>query len=135
MNRLDQNAEPLDSLLGAYFRAEMPTPWPSFDRRETTVLPPRPETARPTSWWAMYSRFALALSVALLLGGAWFLGGMSAPLLQKSGLSDNELGPGGAGRGKTFLHTDDAKKVKNNKEKAPDDKAGANEQDPPEIGK
>jgi len=74
MNRLDQKAEPLDSLMGAYFRAEMPEPWPTFDRRRTAVLPSKPE-GRPASWWATYSRFALALSVFVLLGGAWLLGG------------------------------------------------------------
>jgi hypothetical protein len=82
MNRLDHKTEPLDSLdglLGAYFRSEMPEPWPAFTRRSpTTVLPPKPES-KPTSWWAMYSRLALALSVLVLLGGAWMLSGMSGP--------------------------------------------------------
>ena len=106
MNRLDDKHDPIDGLLGAYFRAEMPEPWPTFKRRSaTTVLPPKPES-KPTSWWAMYSRFALALSVLILLGGAWMLGGMSGPA---SGNGKIDVGPGGATTKKELLLKKDDK--------------------------
>lgn len=63
-------SDPLDGLLGAYFRSEMPSPWPVFTRTQ------RPK--RPVAAWSGYSsRLALAASVAFLLLTGYFLAGGS----------------------------------------------------------
>ncbi len=85
MNRVENKPasnDGLDDLMKAFFRAEMPHPWPGAPRGQKTVLPAE-EPGKPGSWMNS-SRFALALSVALLLTGAWALGGLA-------------LGPGGVG--------------------------------------
>ena len=64
----------LDTLLRAYFRAEMPDPWPSWEAPlgQPAVVPLRPESGRrPLS----RSRIALAASVALLVAGPLLLSG------------------------------------------------------------
>jgi hypothetical protein len=61
----------LDGLLLAFFRAEMPRPWPELSLPEAGVpvsLPARPMPRRRTF---PVSRLALAASVALLVVGAW----------------------------------------------------------------
>ncbi len=63
----------LDGLLRAYFQAEMPDPWPSFEAPapRNGVLPfRRPKPSRFTQW---RSRLALAASVLLLIGSALFV--------------------------------------------------------------
>jgi hypothetical protein len=65
----------LDGLLRAYFRAEMPDPWPSFQApvsRNGVVPMRRPEKRRFTLW---RSRLALAASILLLIAGAFMLFG------------------------------------------------------------
>ncbi len=55
----------------------MPDPWPSFETpaKAPTVLPfPAPRARQPLFG---RSRLALAASVALLIGGLWFLSGKS----------------------------------------------------------
>jgi hypothetical protein len=73
----------LDGLLSAYFRAEMPNPWPAVAVPETSEgskapvvldLPAEPAPQEP-SWSLFRSRLALAASVALLIAGSFFLGG------------------------------------------------------------
>jgi hypothetical protein len=67
----------LDGLLRAYFKAEMPDPWPSFEAPapRNGVLPLRgAKTSRFTLW---RSRLALAASILLLIAGALFLIGGS----------------------------------------------------------
>lgn len=60
------DSDPLDGLLGAYFRSEMPSPWPALTRTQ------RPK--RPVSLWSgTSSRLALAASVAFLLLTGYFL--------------------------------------------------------------
>jgi hypothetical protein len=61
----------IDRLLTAYYRSEMPANWPE---------PPRPWTepariARTSGTSSNRSRWALAASVALLIGGCWYLSG------------------------------------------------------------
>jgi hypothetical protein len=62
----------LDRLISAYFRAEMPANWPAA---------PRPWSEKPHvsagnhANPARRSRWALAASVALLIGGCWYLSG------------------------------------------------------------
>jgi len=61
--------ERVDRLLGDYFKAQLPRKWPPA---------PRTDAARPantTSSSAARSRWALAASVAVLLGGCWYLSG------------------------------------------------------------
>jgi len=67
----------LDQLLGAYFRAEMPDPWPAVPTppvRELLLSQP----LRRSVWRLPLtrSRLALAASVALLLGSLLLLGGI-----------------------------------------------------------
>lgn len=61
----------LDGLLRAYFRAEMPHPWPALK-----TLPPRPVRApRPASGKGLWrSRLALAAAIALFVLGSLLLG-------------------------------------------------------------
>lgn len=66
----------LDGLLRAYFKVEMPDPWPSFEAPapRNSVLPlRRPQPAVNSSRWR--SRLALAASILLLIAGALLLGG------------------------------------------------------------
>lgn len=65
----------MDRLLGAYFRAQMPAKWPappettggsSHPARQSIARGPDPATR---------SRWALAASVALLIGTCWYLSG------------------------------------------------------------
>jgi hypothetical protein len=62
------NGDNLDHLLRAFFRAEMPEPWPD--------APARPLAFRPARRRGLVrSRLALAASVLLLLVGQWLLAG------------------------------------------------------------
>jgi hypothetical protein len=67
----DERPERVDRLLGDYFKAQLPTKWPAA---------PRPDRARPATTRtspAARSRWALAASVAVLVGGCWYLSGHS----------------------------------------------------------
>lgn len=76
----------MDDLLRAFFRHEMPTSWPV--PRPTRLAAPRPE--KPVH----AGRLALALSLAVLLGAAWYLTGiLSQPATPTFG-----IGPGHATR-------------------------------------
>src|SRR4051794_23158534 len=68
----------LDGLLRAYFQAEMPDPWPSFEAPapRNGFVPRRPQPRRLSLW---HSRLALAASILLLIAGALFLLGGSTP--------------------------------------------------------
>jgi len=104
MNRVAPSPVPpgedLDVLLGAFFKGEMPAPWPAFQppvRARTLPMPARPP-AGPYRF-APGSRFSLVASVAVLLLAAWMLGGkFSSP----PGAPLPELGPGSANRKQTF---------------------------------
>jgi hypothetical protein len=76
-HRQDRSPEgdDVEQLLRAFYRAEMPDPWPSFEApaEPPLVLPfPAAPARRPLF---TRSRLALAASVALLLGGVWSLSG------------------------------------------------------------
>ena len=101
MNRLENNlasSDEFDRLVGGFFQAEMPHPWPAAPRRPKTMLP-----REERSWlgsWISSGRFALALSVALLLVAAWILSGVGLPTSSTAGPN---AGPPTAGKGKTAL--------------------------------
>jgi hypothetical protein len=62
----------IDRLFTAYFRAEMPARWPNAPRPWAESAQPAPAAAGdPTR----KSRWALAASVALLIGSCWYLSG------------------------------------------------------------
>lgn len=76
----------LDGLLRAYFRSEMPEPWPPFrqpDREAPAAAPFRPVagpparngTARPRLTAAVRGRLALAAAAAVLLLGTLLVAG------------------------------------------------------------
>jgi hypothetical protein len=86
----------IDALLGAYFKAELPKPWPAFQPpRRSRILPVRPAQPRPR--FAVGSRLALAASVALLLLCGWLLSG------KFPGVPIHPGSPGDPGPGKARL--------------------------------
>lgn len=97
MNRVAQrvgpNEEGLDALLGAFFRAEMPSPWPARTPPRPRTLPFRRAAARPKAGLALASRLALAAAVAVLVLAAWLMprGPSAVP-----GLGPVKVGPGDA---------------------------------------
>ena len=101
MNRVNRihledrpEGEPVDALLGAFFRAEMPSPWPAFRPPARTRLAPTPASRHS----AYAGRFALAASVALLFVGTWFLPTVLSPRAPRDqGIPI--LGPGTASPG------------------------------------
>ncbi len=72
--RLTPSGDEVDRLVTAYFRAEMPAKWPAAPR-------PWAEPARsanpPARDPATRSRWALAASVALLIGSCLYLSGQA----------------------------------------------------------
>jgi hypothetical protein len=81
-------ADDLDGLLRAFFRAEMPHPWPALQPPERTApfRPPNGTAAelnghtggaprRPKAWATSRSRLALAATLLLVLGGTLLLSG------------------------------------------------------------
>jgi hypothetical protein len=91
------SGDDLDQLLGAFFRSELPDPWPGFQPSlsRTLAVTPRPpslsepalepaplvlpSTARALAHGLWLSRLALAASLALLVAGLWLLGGLALP--------------------------------------------------------
>jgi hypothetical protein len=69
--QIERSPDELDALLRAFFRSEMPDPWPAVK------IPPA-ESAYSSWWTASRSRLALAASVALLMLGSWWLAGNTA---------------------------------------------------------
>src|SRR5687767_213080 len=68
----ERPGDDLDGLLTAFFRSELPSPWPAApDVEEAEVVLHRKTPRRPI--WG--SRLALAASVAVLLAGGWMLSG------------------------------------------------------------
>jgi hypothetical protein len=67
----------LDGLLSAFFRAQMPHPWPESKSPDEQPLLPLSAATRPAvrPRSALRSRLALAASVALFLAGPWVLSG------------------------------------------------------------
>jgi hypothetical protein len=67
----------LDKLLSTFFKAELPDPFPELKLPAArSAEPPMPAAPRiPAERQPIFtrSRFSLAVSVALLLGGCWYL--------------------------------------------------------------
>jgi hypothetical protein len=70
MTKPHASDEQVDRLLGDYFKAQLPAHWPPAPRTDRA----RPAAAK-TTYPAVRSRWALAASVAVLVGGCWFLSG------------------------------------------------------------
>jgi hypothetical protein len=74
-NGVGHGGDDLDEVLSAFFRSEMPSPWPQLQLPEqaSPARPPvrlaRPAPAPSSRPWLRSPRFALAASVALLIGG------------------------------------------------------------------
>jgi len=67
-----RSGDDLDGLLRAFFRAEMPHPWPELDAPAFTSVP----STRLAFWRRIKrSHLALAASVALLIGGSLLFSG------------------------------------------------------------
>jgi hypothetical protein len=85
----------LDETLSAFFRSEMPRPWPQFkvpdDRPAVRPAEPVPLPSRRP--WFRSPRFVLAASVALLIAG---YAAMSAALTPPTSANDPTLNGGGA---------------------------------------
>lgn len=65
-------SDQVDRLLSAYYQAEMPKKWPAAPQPwAEPALAKTDRTGRQSS----RSRWALAASVAMLLGGCWYLSG------------------------------------------------------------
>jgi hypothetical protein len=67
LRHFDRPSDDLDSLLHAFYRSEVPDPWPHMKAPDQ----PAPAVApKPRSRWSLFrSRFALAATVALCLTG------------------------------------------------------------------
>jgi hypothetical protein len=89
----DSGDDGLDNLLKSFYRAQMPDPWPAMEapaeRRVflATFAPPRRRQS------LLRSRLALAASLALLVGGSWWLLQGSKPTAG-SAPATVEAGPG-----------------------------------------
>ena len=73
MSTIERNPAPdeLDALLSAFFRAEMPNPFPAF---KAPKAPPA-----PANWLVRSrSRLALAASIAALIAASWWMAGRNA---------------------------------------------------------
>src|SRR3954471_1739881 len=88
MNRMGRpplpSGDDLDGLLRAFYRAQLPSPWPALK------APPPPAARRPApgprGWPLLRSRLALAASVALLVLGSLLFSGQLADTGKTLGL-------------------------------------------------
>lgn len=85
----------LDPLLSAYFKAQLPAPWPAFEppAPPRTLLLSRPARRVVP---VLSSRLVLAASVALVLLGFWLLPGGTRPV--DGSLTLPAAGPGSASK-------------------------------------
>jgi hypothetical protein len=74
MNHTDSpHLEAVDQLLSRFMKSEMPHPWPKAPQpQREVVVPHTPASAMPVASLAS-SRWSLACSVALIVGGFWLL--------------------------------------------------------------
>jgi len=63
----------VDQVLRAFFKAQVPDPWPSFEAPAASSILPFVPSARRSS--GLRRRLALAASVAILAAGGWLLSG------------------------------------------------------------
>jgi hypothetical protein len=73
MHKTQPPEQDVDQLLGAFFKSEIPDPFPPFEPPVRRTLPFRPAPERRR--FVLGSRLALAASVALLMVGGWLLSG------------------------------------------------------------
>jgi hypothetical protein len=91
--------EKLDLLLAAYFKSQLPDPWPEFRPPQRAQVLPFPKDGTSSKPFRLGSRLALAASVGLLFVGGWWLGGTTAPeikplpKLEGAGRADKPLPP------------------------------------------
>jgi hypothetical protein len=101
-NGVGHGGDDLDEALFAFFRSEMPHPWPQMKLPNGTPPAPRVRPAQPAPApsrrpWFRSPRFALAASVALLIGGyAVMSAALPAPSGDKPSVPD--VRPGSAKR-------------------------------------
>ena len=94
-----RSGDDLDGLLGAFFRAEMPQPWPAAPEVEEPAALPMPRRTRSL----LRSRLVLAASVAFLLAIPWMIADSFKTLKRDS--TDLTIGPGNASRNLRFETT------------------------------
>ena len=98
-NGVGHGPDDLDEALFAFFRSEMPNPWPQLKlpSRIPSAPPVRLPTAVPSPSrrpWFRSPRFALAASVTLLIGGYAVMSAALTPptldttILEKAGQKD-----------------------------------------------
>ena len=77
----------MDRLFSAYFQAELPAKWPTAPRPWVEKAHNKPAPSSVDS--SAKSRWALAASVAILLGGCWYLSSQMTDGKAKTGLNLN----------------------------------------------
>src|SRR5437868_5493865 len=80
MSELKQVSSNVDGLLQAFFRAEMPEPWPQWKPAGKEAAPTAP-FIRPRGG-LIRSRLALAASLLLVLFGYWSISGLHSQSLR-----------------------------------------------------
>jgi len=65
------SGDEVDRLLSSFYRSEMPTKWPAAPKPWAEKA--RPQAVASSSNPVSRSRWALAASVAILVGGCWYL--------------------------------------------------------------
>ncbi len=88
----------IDGLLSQFYKAQVPTPFPPA--RSNAPMPVRPISRSRT----VGSKLSLAASVALLVGGCWYLSGV---VTQPTGKANT--GTGGSAKVPELLKVKDAK--------------------------
>ena len=68
-----KTGDEVDRLLSSFYRSEMPSKWPAAPK--PWAVQARPNTGEHFVNPASRSRWALAASVAILVGGCWYLSG------------------------------------------------------------
>lgn len=92
-----QPPDDVDKILRAFFRRQMPDPWPSLEAPVLRRVVPVPAAKAARRWPLLRSRLALAASVALLAAGLLFRGEAFQGRPNPAG-TDLPIGPGSASR-------------------------------------
>ena len=81
-DKFPNTGDEVDRLLSSFYRSEVPTKWPAAPK--PWAVQARANAVEHSTNPAMRSRWALAASVAILVGGCWYLSG---------NLKDGKRGP------------------------------------------
>lgn len=74
MNRTDSlQPEAIDEMLSRFMKSEMPHPWPKAPTPQVGSITPASSPRLTDSSPLVSSRYSLAASVVLILGGCWLL--------------------------------------------------------------